>query len=59
MLIEGRVHGDRFFPDTDKCGFASQQLDKGAVGREVFFDLDEAFSVCGDVPVITEGTDFE
>ena len=56
VLVEGRVCGDRFFPDTEKCGFASQRLYKGSVGSEVFFDLDEAFQTVGEAPVITKET---
>lgn len=52
VLLEGTVIHNRFYPDTDKCGFHVQAFDADMVDTEIFFDLDKARSVCGDIPVI-------
>lgn len=52
VLLEGTVRKNKFYPDTDECGFHVQAYDADMLDREIFFDLDMARSVCGDIPVI-------
>jgi hypothetical protein len=52
LLLEGIVVGNAFYPNTKLCGFDIQEFDETMVNREVFFDLQKAIVVCGDVPVI-------
>ena len=52
VLLEGTVRKNKFYPDTDECGFHVQAFDADMLDTEIFFDLDKARSVCGDLPVI-------
>ncbi len=54
VLLEGTVKRNTFYPNADKCGFHAQDFDKDMIDKEIFFDLDEAISVCGDVPIIED-----
>ena len=53
VLLEGFVKDSVFYPKSPYiCGFSSQEIDANLIDRELFFDLNKAFSVCGDVPVV-------
>lgn len=52
VLLEGIVVEDRFYPDTTLCGFRIQEFDADMVGKKIFFDLNQAISVCGEVPIV-------
>ncbi len=54
VLLEGTVKRNTFYPNADKCGFHAQGFDKDMIDKEIFFDLDKAISVCGDVPIIKD-----
>lgn len=52
ILLEGVVVGNEFYPNTRLCGFDIQEFDETMVNREIFFELEKAIAVCGDVPVV-------
>jgi len=52
VLLEGTVIKNRFYADRNVCGFDIQEFDEDMIDKEVFFDLEKAISVCGEVPII-------
>lgn len=56
VFLLGKVRGGKFYPDSDKCGFYSQTIDSTMYGRTLFGSLEEAISICGDLPVIDAET---
>ena len=52
ILLEGTAVENVFYPNTKQCGFNIQEFDENMINKEIFFDLDKAISVCGDVPII-------
>ena len=52
ILLEGVAVGDRFYPNTKLCGFDIQEFDDAMVNREIFYDLEKAIAVCGNILVI-------
>jgi len=54
VLLEGYTDKRGFHPDNFACGFGTQGFTKVMIGKEIFFDLDEALRVCGNVEVITK-----
>ena len=52
ILLEGTVIENRFFADRNICGFDIQEFDEGMIDKEIFFDLEKAISICGNIPVI-------
>ncbi len=52
VLLKGTVEKNRFYPDTNQCGFHIQEFDSNMIDKEIFFDLEKALAVCGDVPII-------
>ena len=52
ILLEGTVIGNRFLADRNICGFDIQEFDEDMIDKEIFFDLEKAFSICGKIPVI-------
>ena len=52
VLLEGTVIGNRFLVDRNICGFDIQEFDEDMIDKEIFFDLEKAFSICGKIPVI-------
>ncbi|MBQ2827898.1 MAG: hypothetical protein IJF20_01515 [Clostridia bacterium] len=57
VLLKGKVYKNRFYPDTNKCGFSIQEFDSDMIDKEIFFDLEKAVSVCGDIPIIIDKKD--
>lgn len=55
VLLEGTVIKNRFYADRNVCGFDIQEFDEDMIDKEIFFDLEKAISVCGEVPVIKMG----
>ncbi len=55
VLLEGTVIKNRFYADRNVCGFDIQEFDEDMIGKEIFFDLEKAISVCGEVPIIKMG----
>ena len=55
VLLEGTVIKNRFYADRNICGFDIQEFDEDMIDKEIFFDLEKAISVCGEVPVIKMG----
>lgn len=54
ILLEGKVINNRFYPNTNMYGFRVQEFDKSMIDKEIFFELEKAFSICGDIPVIKD-----
>lgn len=54
ILLEGSVLGNKFYPDSKLCGFDFQEFDDNMINKEIFYDLEKAVFVCGNVPVIKE-----
>ncbi|MBR0446605.1 MAG: hypothetical protein IIX23_04845 [Oscillospiraceae bacterium] len=52
VLLEGTVIKNRFYADRNICGFDIQEFDEDMIEKEIFFDLEKAISVCGEVPII-------
>ena len=52
ILLEGSVLENKFYPDSDLCGFHIQEFDEAMIGKEIFFDPEMAVLVCGNVPII-------
>ncbi len=52
ILLEGTVIGNLFLADRNICGFDIQEFDEDMIDKEIFFDLEKAFSICGKIPVI-------
>ena len=52
VLLEGTVLENRFYADRNVCGFDIQEFDENMIDKEIFFDLEKAISVCGEVPII-------
>ena len=52
VLLEGTVIKNRFYADRNLCGFDIQEFDEDMINKEIFFDLEKAISVCGEVPII-------
>ena len=55
VLLEGTVIKNRFYVDRNICGFDIQEFDEDMIDKEIFFDLEKAISVCGEVPIIKMG----
>ena len=55
VLLEGTVIKNRFYADRNICGFDIQEFDEDMIDKEIFFDLEKAISVCGEVPIIKMG----
>ena len=51
VLLEGTIKKNRFYPNTS-CGFYAQEYTSEMIDKEIFFDLEKAISVCGDIPII-------
>ncbi|MBQ6788988.1 MAG: hypothetical protein IJO81_02235 [Clostridia bacterium] len=56
VLLKGRVRDGKFYPESDKCGFYSQTIDCTMYGRTLFLNLEEAVSICGELPVVDADT---
>ena len=52
ILLEGTVIETRFFADQNICGFDIQEFDEDMIDKEIFFNLEKAISICGNIPVI-------
>ena len=52
ILLEGFVLENKFYPNTRLCGFDIQEFDENMIDREIFFDLQKAIAVCGNVLVV-------
>jgi len=52
VLLEGTIKKNRFYPNTKSCGFYVQEYTSEMIDKEIFFDLEKAISVCGDIPII-------
>ncbi len=52
VLLEGTVLENRFYADRNVCGFDIQEFDENMIDKEIFFDLEKAISVYGEVPII-------
>ena len=52
ILLEGTVIENRFFADQNICGFDIQEFDEDMIDKEIFFNLEKAISICGNIPVI-------
>ena len=52
VLLEGTIKKNRFYPNTKLCGFYAQGFTSEMIDKEIFFDLEKAISVCGDIPII-------
>ena len=52
ILLEGTVIENRFLANRNICGFDIQEFDEGMIDKEIFFDLEKAISICGNIPVI-------
>jgi hypothetical protein len=48
ILLKGTVLRNKFYPQNESCGFSVQLFNRTEIGRTVFFDLQEAKTVCGD-----------
>ncbi len=57
VLLEGKVSRNCFFSNTKLCGFGLQYFDKEDIDSILFFDLQKAIDVCGDIPVIKDDKD--
>ena len=55
VLLEGTVIENRFYADRNICGFDIQEFDEEMIDKEIFFDLEKAISVCGEVTIIKMG----
>jgi len=55
VLLEGTVIKNRFYADRNICGFDIQEFDEDMIDKEIFFSLEKAISVCGEVPIIKMG----
>ena len=53
ILLEGFVLENEFYPNTKLCGFDIQGFDEDMIDRDLFFDLQKAIAVCGDIPVVS------
>ena len=53
VLLEGTLEGEWFYPHSMyACGFSAQKIGRDDMGKTLFFDVNSAFAVCGEVPVI-------
>jgi hypothetical protein len=48
ILLKGTALRNKFYPQNESCGFSVQVFNRTEIGRTVFFDLQEAKTVCGD-----------
>lgn len=54
VLIEGFTDKRGFHPNYGvECGFGTQIFSKRDIGIVIFYMLEEAYKVCGDVEVIS------
>ena len=53
VLLEGTLEGEWFYPHSMyACGFSAQKIWHDDVGKTIFFDVNSALAVCGEVPII-------
>jgi len=52
ILLEGTVIKNKFYADRNICGFDIQEFDINMIDKEIFFDLEKAISVCGELSII-------
>lgn len=53
VLIEGITDKRGFHSNYGiECGFGTQVFSKKSIGKEVFYDLEEAFKACGNIEVV-------
>ena len=52
VLLEGIVKKNRFYADSNICGFGIQEFTEDMIDKDLFFDLETAISVCGEIPII-------
>ncbi len=52
VFLLGRVKNGKFYPDSEKCGFYYQSIDRTMYGRTLFDNLEDAVRICGELPVI-------
>lgn len=52
ILLEGYTDKRGFHPNRDiQCGFGSQGFGVKSIGKEIFYSLDEAIKVCGEIEI--------
>lgn len=53
VLLEGYTDKRGFHPNKNiQCGFGTQGFNKKMINKEIFYNLNLAFIVCGDVDVV-------
>lgn len=54
VLIEGVTDKRGFHPNYGiECGFSNQCFSKKDIGKIIFYQLEEAFKICGKIEVIS------
>lgn len=54
VLIEGVTDKRGFHPNYGiECGFGTQGFAKRDIGKVIFYNLEEAFKVCGNIEVVS------
>lgn len=52
VFYQGTIIGNRFRPDSDRGGFGFVEISDDIINTELFLDIETAFSVCGELPII-------